>query len=327
MMLNFSVADLIAFFAYMGLLHAGAPLAVLATGLLLVAACRRITPLRWTAWGLLALVGLLCICAAPMLSEVWSEHEQQATFARDTHDLTAPQVLSGISFPAGSTVHVNSSNGHVEFGSVSVLTAIAGLMLIGDFRLERRDMDDYTITSGTLAVPTVVHGIPCSRGALIAQANTTRCILDRDFDFAGHMMARGAGIEIYRSPLDEPAVLQWGTLAQPELLYDVVWPAGTVIGGGISLSPGRMAHGDGPQGILEMCVAKGTALPLAGAVLHGMMAMAIDGGRRLLSRVCSILPTEPVDLDGYVQVGTARYGSGERATRDAAWSWDDPVVP
>ena len=213
MMLNFTVADLVAFFAYMALLYAGAPLAVLATGLLLVPACRRITLLRWTAWGLLALIGLLCVCAVPMLSEAWSEHEQQATFARDTHHLTAPQVLSGISFPARSTVHVNSSNGHVEFGSVPVPTAIAGLMLVGDFRLERRDMDDYTITFGTLAVPTVVHGIPCSRGALIAQENTTRCILDRDFDFAGHMIARGAGIEIYRSPLDEPAVLQWGTRA------------------------------------------------------------------------------------------------------------------
>ena len=327
MMLNFIVGDLIAFAAYMALLYAGAPLAVLATGLLLVPACRRITLLRWTAWGLLALVGLLCVCAVPMLSEVWSEHEQHVTFARDTHHLTAPQVLSGISFPAGSTVHVNSTNGHVEFGSVPAPTAVAGLMLVGDFRLERRDTDDYTIEFGTLAVPTVIHGIPCSRGALIAQEDSTRCVLDRDFDFAGHMMARGTGIEIYRSPLHEPAALRWGTLAQRELLYDVVWPAGTVIGGGISLSPGNMAHGDGPQGTLQMCKAKSNTLPLAGAVLHGIMAMAIDGGRRLLSQVCSILPAEQVDLDAYVQVGPARYASGERATRDAAWSWHNPVDP
>ena len=227
MILNFTVANLVAFFAYTALLYAGAPLAVLAKGLLLVPAVRRITLLCWTAWGLLALVGLLCVYAVPMLSEAWSEHEQQATFARDTHQLTAPQVLSGISFPAGSTVHVNSTNGHVEFGSVPVPTAVAGLMLVGDFRLEHRDTDDYTIESGMLAVPTVILGIPCSRGALIVQEDSTSCVLDRDFDFAGHMMARGTDIEIYRSPLHEPALLGWGTLAQWELLYDVAWPHDT----------------------------------------------------------------------------------------------------
>ena len=88
-----------------------------------------------------------------------------------------------------------------------------------------------------------------------------------------------------------------------------------------------MAHGDGPQGTLQMCNAESNTLPLAGAVLHGMMAMTIDGGRRLLSQVCSILPAEQVDLDAYVQVGTARYALNERATRDAAWSWDNPVDP
>ncbi len=328
MMVPFTLTDLIAMFGYAALLFAGAPALVLALVLLLVPACRRITSLRRTGWGLLVLVGISAICATPMLASLWADHEQRVTFANDTHHVTAPQILDGMTFPPGSTVHVNSYIGHVEFGNVPVPTLIAGLMLVGDFTLKKEYLRQAnTIEAGKLAVPTMIHGIPCGRGALVAQDETTRCILDRDFDFDGFLLARGQGVEVYRSPLNEPAVLQWGTLARPELLYDVTWPAGTVIGGRIALSPARMAHGDGPQGLLEMCIAKGTSLPLAGAVLHGMMAMTIDGGRRLVSQVCSILPDEPVDLDGNVQVGAARYGSGERATRNAAWRWDSPVAP
>ena len=203
MMITLSVTDVIAFLGYLALLYAGAPLAILASILLLVPACRRITLLRRLGWGVLTLVGLLAVSAVPMLSEIWSEHEQKLAYDRNTHHLKAPQLLSGIVFPAGSMVHVSNYNDDVEFGFVPVPTPIAGLTLIGDFRLERADSSGpYSIVAGSLAVPTPIHGIPCGTGPLLAKDETTRCILDRDYDFNGHLMAHGQGIEIYRSPAE-----------------------------------------------------------------------------------------------------------------------------
>lgn len=328
MMIPISLLDVIPILGYLALIYAGGPLAALALLLLAVPACRRVTALRWIGCGLLACVGGLALCAMPMLQEIWSEHAGKRAFERATHTLTVPQTFAGVAFPAGSIVHVNEASGRPEFGTVPVPTLIAGLMLSGNFRLEREYLRDAdTIAEGTLAVPTVIHGIPCGRGILVAQDEVTRCILDRDYDFTGHLLAGGQGIEIYRSPLDEPAQLRWGTLARPELLFDVTWPAGSVIGGGITLPPERMAHGFGADGSLQACLPKGLELHAPWAVLHGLMGLTIQGDRLLVSQVCSILPGEPVDLEAYAEVGAAHYGSGERTTRDAAWVWSDPVAP
>ena len=325
-MIHLSTFDLICVVGYLALTYVGGPLAALALLLLVVAASRRITALRWTGWGLLAFVGGLALCATPVLQEAWSGHTREQAFARATHTLSSPQTFGGTAFPAGSTVHVNEESGRPEFGAVPVPTVIDGLMLIGDFRLEREHLRDAdTIAEGTLAAPAVIQGIPCGRGALVAQDEITRCVLDQGYDFDGHVLARGQVVEIYRSPLDEPAQLRRGTLARSELLYDVSWPAGSIIGGGIALPPDRMGHGPGPDGSIEFCVPKGFELHAPWAVLHGLMSLTVQGDRLLVSQVCSILPEGSVDLDAYAQVGAARYGSGERPTRDAAWTWSDPV--
>lgn len=327
MMIRFTIWDVVGILGYEALLYAGGPLFAVAVLLLAVPRLRRSTAWRRFAYGLLALFGLLVLSAAPMLQEAWKEHSDKVSFDAATHHLTAPQVIGGIAFPAGSTVHVDD-NGRARFGSLPTPATIDGLLLIGDFRLEPEYGDDPpSVAAGTLAGPADIHGIPCGPGKLVSQPDTTRCVLARDYDFSGHSLAQGQSLEIYRSPLHDLSRLTFGTLARPELLFDVLWPAGTVMGG-IDAPPDRMAHGLGPENqSVQFCIPSGLAVTIAAATLHGFLAYDVQADRRLVSPVCNILPDEPVGDDGYAQVAAARYVWGDRPTADAPWQWTEPFEP
>jgi hypothetical protein len=326
-MITITVWDVVAFFGYEALLYAGGPLVAIAICLLAVPSLRHNTVSRRIAYGLMVLVGLLVLCAVPMLQEGWKEHEEKVAFNAATHHLTAPQVFGGIAFPAGSTVHVGD-DGRVQFGNLPIPTTVDDLPLTGDFRLEAEYGDDPPgVAEGTLAGPADIHGIPCGPGALVSQPDTTRCVLARDYTFAGHILAKGQLLEVYRSPLNDPPKLTFGTLARPELLFDVLWPAGTIIGG-IDTPPDRMAHGIGADyQVITFCVPSDLTVEIPGATLHGFLAYDVQRDRRMVSPVCNILPGERVGDDGYAQVGTTRYTWGDRPTADAPWQWTQPMEP
>jgi hypothetical protein len=326
-MIKFTIWDLVTIVGYEALLYAGGPLVMVAVLLLAIPALRRTTIARRSGYGLLALVVLLGLCATPLLYEDWMEHERRVAFDAATHHLTAPQIIDDISFPAGSTVHVGD-DGHVQFGSLPAPTMVNGLPLIGDFTLEADRGDGLSGgANGTLARATDLHGIPCGSGDFISRADTARCTLARDYVFTGHALASGQPLEVYRSPLNEPAKLVFGTLARAELLFDVIWPAGTIMGG-IALPPERLAHGPDPEdGTAQFCLPSGLSVSIEGATLHGFLAYDVLMGRRLVSPVCSILPAERVGDDGYAQVGSERYGWGDRPSADAPWQWTEPLEP
>ena len=323
MMVEFTFRDLVAFFSYEALLYAGGPLVAAALLLLLVPGLRRHAFWRWSAYAMIVLAFVLAACAVPMLQEIWREHEQHVAFEAATHHLSAPQVLGGITFPAGSTVHLGE-DGRVEFGDVPTPTPIEGVALVGAFRLQPSYGDAKPdVAEGTLAQAIDISGIPCGPGELVSQTETTRCVLARGYPFGGHLLARGTRVEVYRSPLGEPPQLRFGTLGRPERLFDVDWPAGTILGG-VDAVPSRPENGsEAPQ--VQFCIPSGTQVSVAGATLHGFIAYDVDGGRRRVSPVCNILPEETVGDDGYAQVGDARFEWGERADAKATWVWTDPL--
>jgi hypothetical protein len=306
------------------LLYGSGPILLTVIVLLAVPSLRCKRRLRIFAYGLLALEGLLSLFTLPVLMGKWKEHEATRRFDAATYHLTSPQGYGGISFPAGSTVHVGE-DGKVEFGSLPTPTLVGDLLLVGDFQIGAESIDPSPgISKGTLAGTAEIHGIPCGPGALISQPETTRCVLASDYVFLGHTLARGTLLEIYRSPLNDPPRLNFGTLGRSEVLFDVLWQTGTMMGG-VEKPPEQMRHGNGPESLLvEFCVPSGLAVTIEGATLHGLLSYAVQEGRRMVSPVCTLGPEAQVGSDGYAQVGNDRYTSGERPTAEAAWKWKDP---
>jgi hypothetical protein len=316
--LNFSTWDVIAFvFGYDALRYAGIPLLAGALVLLAVPALRRRRSARIGAYGLIAIFALLVVAAFPVLEGIWWEWQRARAFAAATRHAEVAQTVGGITIPAGSTVHLDEQ-GVVAFGTLAAATVIDGLPLVGEFRLADG-------VEGNLAAPAKIHGIPCGPGRVVSRNETTSCVLGMDYDFSGHALAKDHLITIYRSPLNEPPMLELGTLAHAELLYDVEWPAGTMLGR-VNASPDTMAHGPAPADHpIELCLPSELTVTIDEVVLHGFLSYTIDSGRRLISPVCDILPDNNVGDDGYVQVAQERYTWGERPGADAAWRWTDPV--
>ena len=324
-MIHFTTWDIAVFLAGFAFIYVGLPLLVLVAVLLAIPASRRHTGWRRLAYGILAFDAILFLIGLPVIAIPVRDYVRHREFEARTHHLSAPATYGGIAFPGGSTVHL-ADDGTPEFGSLPVPTPVLGLVLVGDFRLGADyGVDPIGVKECTLAVPADIQGIPCGPGAIKAQKQTTRCVLARDWLFAGHMLAAGHALEIYRSPLDEPPRLTFGTLARPELLYGVRWPAGTLLGG-TDQPPERMVHGPA-SGTVELCLPSGLAATIPGAVLHGFLSYHVAEGRRRVSPVCSILPNGYVGDDGFAQVGPDRYDWGDRPDATSAWHWTTPFHP
>lgn len=331
MMLNITLWDVVAFAAFYALAYGGPVLLGVAVAVLAVPALRRNTGLRRTAYGLLGTLAVLAVAASPFLAYEVTDWIHRREWEARTRRLDAPQVIGGVAFPAGSTVHV-SEDGLPEFGSLPVATQVLGLPLAGDFVLGveyDREAGSHLagITRGTLAAAVEVQGVPCGPGPIVPGRETTRCTLARDWLFAGHLLAAGSALEVYRPPLDAPPMLRFGSLARAELLYDVRWPPGTVLGP-VNTPPERMAHGPGPDSLLvSFCLPSGATADIGGAVLHGFLAYNVQGNRRSVSPVCDALPDDRVGTDGYAQVGPNRFSWGERPDAASAWQWTMPFTP
>lgn len=324
--MHITLGEIVVFAAALALVYAGPVILAAALLLLAVPGLRRRTGPRRTAYGLLGTLAVLFAAALPVvLSELGSARRQRAYDAR-TRTLAAAEVLGGIAFPAGSTVHVSEA-GTPEFGTLPEPTTVLGLPLVDAFTLDVEYTDDGSrpggVSRGTLAGAADIRGIPCGAGPFRQGDGTTRCTLARDHGFAGHHLAAGQPMEVFQASTADPPVLQFGTLARPELLYDIVWPAGTVLGP-VKEPPDRMAHGPGPEGeVIHFCIPSGAAVDIGGATLHGFAAYGVLERKRTVSPFCTILPEGTGQRDGYAQAGPDRFTWGERADAGAPWTWTE----
>lgn len=308
--------------AFNALVYAGPVLLALAVLLLALPASRRQAWLRRTAYVLLALDLCLLVLASPVLALIWDDYTQKREFEALTHHLTAPQIFAGTTFPAGSTVHV-SKEGVPEYGILPDPTPVGGLVLIGRFRLHGNDGTGapLAVAQGMLAAPATIHDIPCGPGAVELGERATTCVLAREWEFAGHALAAEQLVDVWHSPPQETPLLYLGTLARSELLYDVQWPAGTVVSG-VTESPERMEHKPGPgsHGV-EFCLRPGSTATIPGAVLHGSMTYVVDGNQRIVWPACSSRPGTQSSYDGYAEVGPDRHAWGKRPDARSPWRW------
>ena len=221
---------LFSFLAFGALVFVGPIL--LGAGILLLAvpSLRRDPAKRRTAYWVLGVCPVLLLVGSPALM-IWLEPYINAYEKRSNHyELSASRTLGGIAFPAGSTVQMSSSSvgRWVESGRVPVPTVIGGLPLIGQFTLNNQF--DYVFVTGTLASPADLNGVPCGPGPADyyhGEGNLrTGCVLARDYDLNGVVLAGGSNIEIERAPQPPgmapiPDHLRLGTLGRPEELFGI----------------------------------------------------------------------------------------------------------
>lgn len=312
----------VAYMAFLALLFIGLPALVVA--LILKASPR--PALRRLARVLLAadattFAVMIGAGAGPLLSNLWQGY---GTYRR-TYHLTDPRVLAGVSFPASSTVYLNE-DGSIARGTLPVPAVIAGLPLVGEFGTEGWG----PAYKGTLAAPFEVEGVPCKAGQVwwLPGARVS-CVLDRGYTFAGHDLAAGTRITLNILTTGERH-LEAGTLSHPELLFNVLWPAGSVLGStSATATPERLAHGSVPEGErVDLCLMSGETVSIPGATLHGTITYSVKGEQRRVTSGCYPALEGPLmgpryPDDGYVEVGADRYVEGRRQGADLPWRWDD----
>jgi hypothetical protein len=117
--------------------------------------------------------------------------------------------------------------------------------------------------SGELAAGALLRGIPCGRGSVLLLHEGVRCILARDHELSGVLLAAGKQVEA--GQLSHPGFD--GTLARPVRLLDVDIPAGSAI----TVFP----VGDGFE-FVGFSLAEGNATVVKGAALQGPLLVEIQ---------------------------------------------------
>ncbi len=234
--------------------------------------------------------------------------------------LAASQVVSGVPFPAGTTLHM-TEDGSVDRGNVPVPTAIAGLLLVGEFEIGLQGV------TGTLAEPAEIDGVPCAADKVYRDKDWghewpahVECILARGTAINGHDVAEGTKVAVSSKPSGERQ-LYIGTLAHAELLFDVMWPAGTVLHG-TAASGQQLAHAPASPGEeVSFCTPEGQDVSVPGVVLHGKVGYDVrENGRAL--EFCDE-KDRPDDHDGYAASGADQHTRGSQASTGLPWKWDD----
>lgn len=273
------------------------------------------------AYVLLALgLGMILFVLLPVLDAEMSQPTQDSVSSRHIYHLSEPHAYGGIMFPAGSSVDVQP-DGTPDYVYLKSPGNVLGMMLVGDVQLGTEYKEhDLAVLTGTLAEPFNVNGIPCAPGKLDTRSNVTRCILARDYVFAGHVLAAGTSISVSGPTKGKEPKLRHGTLARQELLFDILWPPGTVVGG-ISETADQMAHAPEPANQeIDFCVPSGGTAIVGDAVLHGPIAYHIQNRARTVQQFCSI--SGSVDgTGGYIEIGTDRYTHGQRTEVYSPWQW------
>ena len=92
---------------------------------------------------------------------------------------------------------------------------------------------------------------------------------------------------------------------------------------GLSDQPDRLARYmavlDDP---VSVCLMTGATASMAGATLHGTLAVSVRARRRDLSSGCWAYGVD-YPKDGYAEVSTDRYTKGRLSGGDAAWRWSN----
>ena len=236
----------------------------------------------------------------------------------ETYHLSAPRVLAGVHFPAGSTVFMDGDD--IDHGTLPVPTVIAGVPLVGEFVANHE-----AVALGTLASPAEVAGVPCGAGDVsFSTDGSVSCLLGRSFAFAGHGLAVGQRIGI-NVIAGFGRWLDVGTLAGPERLLDVTWPAGSVLSG-IQDEAARPQGSPGlPNLRVAICLMPNQTVPMDGATLHGAMTYVVQREKSWLTPGCNTMNyvNKSVLREGYIEVGTDRFAQGERPNGDAHWHWSN----
>ncbi len=320
--LESALISLRAFTALVGMAVIGVPLLVVALVLLTSPdpSRRRLARvfLAIDAAGLL----LLVVALVPEIQQEKQADRRQRAYDSRTMHLAEPQLLAGVAFPAGSTVHLNE-DGSIDKGALPVPTLIDGLPLIGDFESSAMTLD------GTLAAPAEVAGVPCAAGAVRwYKGDSVDCTLEHGIAVAGHDLAAGAQIDV------AGRMLYAGRLAHAELLFDVLWPAGTVLHG-TSASPEQLAHASAPtddasvsrDGKVSLCPPGNQTVQVPGIMLHGKVSYQVaNDGSRLVYAGCPDRD-QPLESDGYITAGADRHSRGRQANTGSPWQWDDYQTP
>jgi hypothetical protein len=181
-------------------------------------------------------------------------------------ELAGPATMDGIVFPAGTKLQLDEY-GHIQSGILPDAALIQNLHLTGPFKVEYGLYTRARIWAGVLARAADIEGVPCAAGPFEQPDEVSpqilKCRLDRDFDFLGYPLAAGSQIEL--APSRSPTRLQHGVLRSPLILFDINWPARTVIDvedddAAALRHPGRSAR---------LCLPQGSVVTIAGIEVHG----------------------------------------------------------
>ena len=310
-------------FSAEGLVVVGGPLLV--TALVLRKSAR--PGLRRLAHLLLAADALWLIMLLASLSVQVSIDWQLARARRAdnarTQHLAGAQEVAGVAFPPGSTVHLDE-DGSLDWGSVPVPTRIADQLLVGNFEVVTDGVQ------GTLAAPAEIDGVPCAadhvrrdRSRDGAQPSHVACTLERSATVNGHELAAGTGIAVITGPAGRRK-LDTGTLADAEVLFEVRWPAGTVLHG-TAAWPDQLAHARASPGEeVSFCTPSGQDVPVQGIVLHGKAGYQVRETGRTLQDCDG--NDHGDERDGTAIAGTERHSRGLQADPAAPWTWNDGVA-
>ena len=150
------------------------------------------------------------------------------------------------------------------------------------------------------------------------------CVLTHGTAVNGHDLAAAPEVTVSARPSGERR-LDTGTLAHDELLFDVRWPAGTVLHG-TAASPDQLAHARASPGEeVSFCTPEGQDVPVPGVVLHGKIGYEVPERGRVLE-YCDE-NDRPNDRGGYATVGADQHSRGSQADPTAPWTWNDYKDP
>ncbi len=180
--------------------------------------------------------------------------------------LTRSTTFNGIVFPTGSIIHTDDEGG----------------------------------ASGTLAQPTTIANIPCGPGEINLSATITHCVLAHDFTFNGFALAGGTFIQV-RATDDPngPRVLEEATLAAPTQLFEILYPAGTLIAINAT-NASFSAHLPLEEDRNYICLPPGATLQLYGATITGPYQVEHSSRSIQLVPTCNF-QSSPQPLPGSAQ--------------------------
>lgn len=308
--------------------------------------------LRWASIGCACVAGLL-MAPLPILIVVESlPRRPEPGSSAASYDLTAPQEIKGIVFPAGSrlTLTSNLRDGLLLRGELGAPATIAsvpcqryrfelsqrpgpGDAMVACFLARRFEVPgvppglDPNATSSPadvagafvatigLADPPRIDGLACApdRETTISHW-MTECTLSDDLDVGGILRLRGGElVRISRREDGSDVYIRLGVLARPLDTFDTTLPAGTSILELPILTAEQLREGRLPPGRkASVFTPDGAVVPLKGSEVRGAMLIDFTGDAIAVSRQYG---TGTLVVDGRrFQGGTFQHSKGTWGT-------------